>query len=259
MTKKKYSTIIYSGAWLLLIAVLAISMGFVNNSRKKAKCTGLSIRIDSEEGNYFVNEDDVRSFIYDKVGDPIGQSLEGINLESLEAYLTDLNAVRNAEVYSDLKGRIKVEVEQRIPIARVYFKDGRSVYMDDKGELMPLSSKYTARVIVINGSVPFYYLNEEDTDNVNPEWMELYSFVNVIREDAFLLAQFEQIYINDQKEFELTPRVGKHGILFGKSENVDKKFNKLKLFYKEGISKVDWNKYKKIDLRFNDQVVCVKR
>ena len=259
MNKKKYSAIIYSGAWLLLISVLAISMGFVNNSRKKAKCTGLFISIDEKEGNYFVNEDDVRSFIYENVGDPIGQSLEGINLESLEFYLTELKVVRNAEVFSDLKGRIKVEIEQRIPIARVFFTDGSSSYMDDKGELMPLSSKYTARVIVINGAVPFYYLDKEEANSVNPEWLKLYSLLNKIRNNAFLLAQFEQIFINEHQEYELTPRVGRHSILLGKSEGIDMKFRKLELFYKEGISKVDWNKYKQIDLRFKDQIVCVKR
>lgn len=259
MNKKKYSAIIYSGAWLLLISVLAISMGFVNNSRKKAKCTDLLITIEAKEGNYFISNDDVRSFIYENVGDPIGQSLEEINLESLELSLTELKVVRDAEVYSDLKGRIKVDIEQRIPIARVFFVDGSSVYMDDKGELMPLSSKYTARVIVINGFVPQYYLNDGEQDSVNPEWYKLYSLVTKIRKDAFLLAQFEQIYINKQKEYELTPRVGRHSILLGKGDDIEMKFKKLELFYKEGISKVDWNKYKQIDLRFKDQIVCVKR
>ena len=75
---------------MLLIMVLAISMGFVNNSRKKAKCTALFITIDANEGNYFISDDDVREFIYENVGDPIGQSLEEINLESLEIYLTNL-------------------------------------------------------------------------------------------------------------------------------------------------------------------------
>jgi cell division protein FtsQ len=33
----------------------------------------------------------------------------------------------------------------------------------------------------------------------------------------------------------------------------------LKIFYKEGIAKVGWEKYKSIDLRYMNQVVCEKR
>jgi cell division protein FtsQ len=258
MDKNRYTTIIYSGAWLLLVVVLIVSMGFVSNSRKKAKCTDLKISIDSDKGNFFINNEDVREFIYSNIGDPIGQTIKQINLEELEKSLCELKTIRNAEVYADLKGRIKIDIEQRIPIARVFFPDASSSYMDNNGEVMPLSSKYTSRVIVINGQVPYYYLNDEE-EIVNPEWTKLFSLVNKIRSDAFFRAQFEQIYINKNMEIELTPRVGRHSILLGKSDDVDRKFKKLKLFYKEGISKVDWNKYKQIDLRFKDQIVCVKR
>jgi cell division protein FtsQ len=131
--------------------------------------------------------------------------------------------------------------------------------MDEKGDVMPLSSKFTSRVIVINGSVPLPIDVSNADVKPNPAWQNLYELVNTIRTDDFFKAQFEQIYISSKGEYELTPRVGRHSILLGKGENIDQKLVKLKLFYKEGISKVDWNKYKQIDLRFNDQIVCAKR
>ena len=131
--------------------------------------------------------------------------------------------------------------------------------MDEQGDVMPLSTKYTSRVIVINGNVPMPVLIENVDVEVNPEWQDVYRLVTKIKEDDFFNAQFEQIYIDSNGEVELTPRVGRHSILLGKHVDVDKKLKKLKLFYKEGISKVDWNKYKQIDLRFSDQIVCAKR
>ena len=259
MNNKKYSSIVYSGVWLLLILLLAVSMGFVNNTRKQAKCTGLAVHINNNEGNFFIDEDDIREFVYASSGDPIGQVLKSIDLASLELNLSSMDAVRNAEVYADLKGQINIEIEQRIPIARIYFKNGKSAYMDEQGDVMPLSSKYTSRVIVVNGNVPLPVLIENVDVAVNPEWQKLYVLVNTINEDAFFNAQFEQIYIDNNGEVELTPRVGRHSILLGKQVGVDQKLKKLKLFYKEGISKVDWNKYKQIDLRFSDQIVCAKR
>jgi cell division protein FtsQ len=257
MKDQKYSAIVYSGAWILLVVVLSVSMGFANHSRKLAKCTGLSIKISNEEGNFFIEEDDVREFIYASIGDPIGQVLIDLDLAFMEAELGNMDVLRNAEVFADLKGHINIEIEQRIPIARLYFKDGSSKYMDVNGELMPLSSKFTSRVIVINGKVPNPVLNESEM--VNPEWQKLHDFILFVRNDEFFNAQFEQVYINNNDEFELTPRVGRHSILLGKTEEMDTKLKKLKLFYKEGIAKVDWNKYKQIDLRFIDQIVCAKR
>jgi cell division protein FtsQ len=259
MNNKKYKAIVYSGAWMLLIMMLLVSMGFVNNSRKNAKCTGLNIIINSEEGNYFVDEDDIRDFIYKYNGDPIGQQMQSIDFEFMESEIEKMEIVRNAEVYSDLKGNLKIEIKQKSPIARLFFENGKSAYMDEKGNLMPLSSKFTTRVIVVNGKVPSQMDQKSDPATLNPLWTNLYNLINTMRDDPFLNAQFEQIYINNQREYELTPRVGRHSILLGKGDDFDKKFDKLKIFYKKGISKVDWNKYKQIDLRFNDQIVCSKR
>jgi cell division protein FtsQ len=249
----------YSGAWFFLMLVLIVSVGFINNTRKQGKCTGLSIDVNNESGNFFIDEDDVRAFVYTLNGDPIGQSISKMDIAALEKKLGQIDVVRNAEVYTNLKGQISIEIEQRVPIARVFFENGESVYMDDRGEVMPLSSKFTARLIVINGKVPIPILVENVEVEVNPEWQNLYALLTIIREDAFYKAQFEQIYINRKGEYEITPRVGRHSILLGNVENLNKKLRKLKLFYKEGISKVDWNKYKQIDLRFSDQIVCSKR
>lgn len=252
---KKYSTILYSGVWILLILLLGISMGFVNNTRNSEKCSALFIDVDSENGNYFVDSDEVRDFVYEQIGDPIGVSISTIDFEKLEKSIGKMDAVRNAEVYANLKGELSIEIEQRTPIARVYFSDGSSSYIDDLGLKMPLSSKYTARVIVINGMV----LNPDQSENPTEQWNDLLTVIQKFQSDEFFKAQFEQIYISKNGEYELSPRVGRHTIILGKVDDLNKKLKKLKLFYKEGISKVDWNKYKKIDLRFKDQIVCAKR
>ena len=155
----------------------------------------------------------------------------------------------------DLKGKVSVEIEPRNPIARLFWNNGKSIYLDEDGGWMPLSDKYTARVIVINGNLP----DSRGDENSDKTWNELFILVQTIRSDAFLRAQVEQIYRNLKGDLILFPRVGKHSILLGNTQNLDRKFDKLKLFYKEGLSKVDWNKYKQIDLRYKNQVVCTKR
>ena len=45
----------------------------------------------------------------------------------------------------------------------------------------------------------------------------------------------------------------------GKLENVGKKMENLRLFLEEGIALKGWNVYKEINLKFENQIVCVKR
>ena len=37
------------------------------------------------------------------------------------------------------------------------------------------------------------------------------------------------------------------------------KFEKLKTFYEKGLNQVGWNKYSRISLEFNNQIICTKK
>jgi cell division protein FtsQ len=69
---------------------------------------------------------------------------------------------------------------------------------------------------------------------------------------------FEQIYVGDDFEIELIPKVGNHKILIGNIENLDDKFSRLLLFYKQGLMRKGWENYSVINLKFKNQVVCTK-
>ncbi|EKD31744.1 MAG: hypothetical protein ACD_77C00260G0001, partial [uncultured bacterium] len=55
------------------------------------------------------------------------------------------------------------------------------------------------------------------------------------------------------------PRVGQQEIMFGRPDDVEVKFEKLLSFYKNIIPNEGWEKYKVVDLQYNNQIVCVKR
>ena len=41
--------------------------------------------------------------------------------------------------------------------------------------------------------------------------------------------------------------------------DIDKKFTKLLAFYKEGLNKVGWNNYSRINIAFENEVVCTRK
>ena len=56
----------------------------------------------------------------------------------------------------------------------------------------------------------------------------------------------------------LVPRSGNFIIEFGTIDNGEQKLSKLQRFYDEGLSSIGWSEYKKIDVRYDKQVICTK-
>jgi len=102
--------------------------------------------------------------------------------------------------------------------------------------------------------------HQSKTDKSTGELLpDLFRLVQFINGSKFWKAQIEQIYINQKKEIELVPRVGNHTIILGSVDDLREKFENLEAFYEQGLSKYGWNKYKTINLKFKNQIVCTKR
>ena len=92
--------------------------------------------------------------------------------------------------------------------------------------------------------------------------MKLLTFVETVEDDDFWRSEVVQITAKTTPsgalEVELTPRSGRFAVLFGRLEDVERKFDKLLRFYRSGLSSIGWSEYRTIDIRYNDQVVCKK-
>ncbi|HOG20266.1 MAG TPA: hypothetical protein PKW37_07485, partial [Salinivirgaceae bacterium] len=171
-------------------------------------------------------------------------------------------------VYRATDGTICINIEQRKPILRVINKYNQSYYVDTEGYLIPLSDHWSARVLVANGDiVEKSHKNRAihiDSLNTNIEikqqetLKELIILAKYINEDEFLNAQIEQIYVI-RNEYEMIPKVGSHIIYFGTIDNYVDKFFNLKAIYYKGFANLGWRKYKAINLKYQNQVICTKR
>ena len=72
-------------------------------------------------------------------------------------------------------------------------------------------------------------------------------------------AEIQQFFVNEEGDIEFIPRVGNHTVVLGNDQFLDEKFNKLIHFYKEGLNKKGWDNYKVINLKYKNQVVCIKK
>ena len=88
---------------------------------------------------------------------------------------------------------------------------------------------------------------------------KLYELGKFIQNDPFWKAQVEQINVTTKQEFEIVPRVGDHILFLGKGGDYQEKFRKLRIFYNEALNQVGWNKYERISIEFNNQIICTKK
>ncbi|RMG83980.1 MAG: FtsQ-type POTRA domain-containing protein [Bacteroidetes bacterium] len=206
------------------------------------------------EGYLLINEDDVRGLIHRSFGyDLEGQSLANINVNRIERILEEDPFVRNAEVTIDFLNKIEINVEQREPILRIKDNNGLNYYLDKDGNKLPLSKHFTARVIVGTGSIAPH--SPDFLERKQHTLKDVFLLTKLIIADEFWKSMIEQINMSNG-EMTLIPKVGDQKIRFGRFENAEEKLWRLRKFYEEGIAYEGWQKYKAIDLRFKDQVVC---
>ena len=81
-----------------------------------------------------------------------------------------------------------------------------------------------------------------------------------ISQNSFWTSQVAQIDVapsdaDGSWEFEMVPVVGNHLVKLGSGENIEQKFNRLFIFYKQVLARSGFDKYKTIDVRYTGQVV----
>ena len=94
------------------------------------------------------------------------------------------------------------------------------------------------------------------------DFTNLINFVSQIKEHSFWSAEIVQFVADVTTTgvitLRLVPRSGDFIIVFGTLDNSEEKLSKLQQFYDKGLSSIGWNEFKKIDVRYDKQVICTK-
>lgn len=268
--KINYKKILVTVLWIIALSGLMTSLAFVNKKEREVKAENIDITVNTTGQNDFVDEDDVKEFFNERQDKLLNAEVKNIDINALEKALNSHPAIENADFSVDVNGDIKIDVTQRTPLVRVLTMGGESYYIDTQSKLMPLSDKYTARVLVVNGYIhePYsrrymFSVNDIAKNEIFSEVSlldDIYEMANYITKDTLLNSLIHQLSVNKEKEFEMYPSIGNHKIIFGDATDIAEKFEKLKLFYREGLNKTDnWNKYSTVNLKYKNQVVCTKK
>jgi len=248
--------------WCILIAGVVIALAFLSRQHQSIVCDDFSLVVLNPGPDALTDAATLRSSIIAAT-----DTLEGKRLSEIDPYIIHqiLEAnpyVKQVDVQTSISGNMTADVELRKAIARIFDRDGQSYYMDEEGWMMPVNPGFSARVLVVNGSIPGRTSNNKNKHIASlPEKSlirELYSMAQYLHKDEFLGRLVSQVWRNPHGEMEMIPLIGEYTIKFGGFDHMEKKFENLSVYYQEGAGKAGWIDYSSIDLRYENQVICSK-
>jgi cell division protein FtsQ len=234
-----------------LVVLLVAAIG----RRNHELCKDYEITIQGAQKNLFINEKDIKKLLNSGLNDKIiGEPIADFNLRKLEQLLEGNAWVKNANLYFDNREVLHVSVEEKDPVARIFTSPGKSFYIDDEGDKMPLSEMMSARVPVFTNFPDKKVLSIKDSILLN----DIRKTAAFILNDSFWMAQTEQIDITEDRNFEMIPTIGNHVVKLGKGDDIDKKFHRLLIFYQQVLSETSFDRYKTVDVQYTGQVIGSK-
>ena len=234
--------------------LMAVAIGFAMKKQSERLVRDLEVYIDEEKGNYFIDKPEAVQLINaDHTDFVLGLTLDQLDLKLLERRIEEHAFVKDAQIFHDVTGTLKVTIKQAQPIARILAFGDEGRYIDAEGNLLPLNARHTARVPILEFEGNYVW---ENSLYENKEGKELFDLLKFIENDKFWRAQIAHIIIEKNWEVIMIPQVTKQKIVFGKPNNLEQKFSKLKLFYEEILPYKGWNTYAYVNVKFNNQIVC---
>ena len=251
---------------MAVIVYYFVSLSFVSDRRHEQVCTALKINVMDSARSRFITADDIHKMVENRNHKIVGLLFDSIDISKIDRLLCEQAPIQHAIIYKTIDGALNISVTQRTPVVRIINRYGESFYLDGQGGLLKHSNRYCTRALVANGYInlrPEQKNYNVFTSEVEPGkrniMRELFELAEYINSDRFWNAQIQQIYVNENGDFELIPLVGSHVIVFGTFDKPEAKFSKLASFYRNGLNVKGWNTYDVINLNYEGQIVGTRK
>ena len=257
--KKAVKYILYSVLAAVLLGCMVAAYIAGQQARKPIVCKDIRIEVLDSSLNSFVTVSDVRLWLDKSCGKLIGQHIDSIDLVKVEKVVDGRSAVLKSQAYVTRDSVLNITVTQRKPVVRFQKKDG-GFYADAEGYIFPLQSSYASHVQIIDGAIPLAANSGYKGDIGNPEekaWFKrIMNVVNYMEGSKVWKGKIVQIHVQENGEIILVPREGNERFLFGQPSSLEEKFAKMERYYTTILPEKGSDRYKTVDVRFDNQIVC---
>lgn len=245
MTRWKKSLACVFAVLCSVYIVLALTV--FNKPDENQVCSKVDLNISDELCEGFLTTNEIKNILIHRDLYPLAKPMRYIDSRKIEEVLKKSAFVKTAQCYKTPEGHVVINLTQRMPVIRIMAVNGDDYYIDDQGGVMP-NVKYTSDLVIATGFISKKYARSH-----------LARIGKYLMYDKFWQDGIEQINIRQDGSMEVIPRVGNHIVYLGRPVFFQKKMERLRKFYKYGLSQVGWNKYTCISLEFDNQIICKKR
>ena len=232
----------WSKILLVFVSIFSIGILYASNYFNNSRVIEEIDVVIQPNSSFYISSDSIK----ESVKRYIYTTKDSISISKIEDELDKNSFVEKSQVYTMVSNKLFVNVKQKEPVARVITNDS-IFYLDKNSNFMSLSKLHSADVPIIFGFNQF-----SDLDYLTKVSL-------MIRDDKFLNQNITQIIINENQEINLKLSGLNTFIELGYNNKLEKKIQNLKAFYNRAIRKNDMEKYKKVNLQFENQVVAVKK
>ena len=242
----KHTLLIVLDVAIAVYLVLAITI--FNQPEDKAQvCTEVNINIVDGQTRGLLSPSGVKQLLQKQRQYPLAQPMQFVSTRQIEDVLLKNPFIAKAECYKTQNGHVAIELQQRNPVLHVMASSGEQYYIDDEGVILP-PSRYGGNLLLVTGSLNKKYA----LANLLPVALH-------VIDNRFWQEQIEQLHVLADGTLEMVPRVGDHVVYLGTPGDIPKKLERLRKFYKYGLNHAGWNRYQRISVEFDNQIVCKRR
>ena len=210
-------------SWTAILVYLLLSSRYTRERKQQRPCREVRVVVLDSAERGFITPAMVRGWFASEKIPLVGRELSSINTLELERFVRRRGYVRSARVYASIDGVLTIEIAQRKPVMRFNTDDGYNFYVTDDGYVLPQQRQFSSYVPIVTGRFELPFPQTEDEPQV-----------------------------------EIVPRAGDQVIALGGIDAYEQKLDKLMSFYRKAVLYEGWDRYRYVNLKYKDQIVCVK-
>ncbi len=245
--------------WVMLISGISVLLYFSIQKKSNARVKSLEVNIEGvSESDHLISEKEVLKILTEAAGKPITKAnISTLNLRRLESKLNKDKRIERADIYFNSNNRLNVRIIQKKPVMRVIDNAGTEYYLDENGKKVPVTRGSAVRVPVVTGIKDTFNVKMVVSDKPS-KMKDVFIIMKYIAQDEFLSALIEQAHVENDStgDIVLVPKIGRQKLIFGSAQDMEAKFDNLKIFYRDGLPKRGWNRDKTLNLKYTNQVIA---
>lgn len=244
---------------LILTTLAALSIYYAyNHFQDNLNDVNLKIARDAETG--FVDYDETYRMILDICDTANNHQIKTIDVDSVADALIANPWITNVEAGINLDAYLDVEITECKPVTRVYNKKGKSVYIDDEGNIFPSNNQYVPHVLIASGlDFPADELgNVDDEVYATTDLKQTFNLIKEVLADDYAKSRVRQIHYDKKKNYIFSLNNTNIIVIFGDVNDIKEKLSKMQYFFDAMQGNPELDNYKEINLNYKNQVVCTK-